>query len=117
MNRLVEIRTYKLKPGSRADFHELVSRQSIPLALQWQTDVVAYGPSLHDADGYFLIRAYRDLDDLKVSQDKFYSSDGWRQGPREAIISLIAADANAVFWLSNEAVEAVRNSAQPPATP
>lgn len=106
--RLVEIRTYKLKPGSGAAFHALVSGQSVPLLRVAQMDVVAYGQALHDVDDYYLIRSYANLQDLTSSQEEFYASAAWRQGPREAVITLIVSDANATMWLSTEAVEAIR---------
>src|SRR3989304_8851880 len=89
MKRLVEIRSYNLKPGSRAEFHRLVWEQSLPLLKRWRGDVVAFGPSPHDDNSYYLIRAYKDLEDRKSSQDAFYGSPDWRQGPREAIVSPI----------------------------
>ena len=110
MRRLVEIRSYKLKPGSGARFHELVLRQSIPLLKAAKMEVVAFGPSLHDPDAYFLIRAYDSVEHLESSQQAFYASAPWRQGPREAIIAHIESDANSVLWLSSEAVEAIRTS-------
>lgn len=110
MNRLIEIRSYKLKPGSGAEFHDLVAHQSVPLLAQSEMDVVAFGQSEHDADAYYLIRAFESLDHLRASQDAFYTSPAWRQGPREAIVSLIEEDSNAVLWLCVEAISAIRLS-------
>ena len=110
MNRLVEIRSYKLKPSSRERFHELVVTESIPLLRAWRMEVVAYGPSLDDADGYFRIRAHDNLEHLQASQQAFYGSDDWRKGPRQSIIDLIETDWNAVPWLTPEAVDAISNS-------
>ena len=73
-------------------------------------EVVAYGPSLDDADGYFLIRAYDSLEHLQSSHQAFYGSDDWRKGPRQSIIDLIETDWNAVLWLTPEAVNAIRSS-------
>lgn len=105
---VIEIRSYRLKPGSRERFHALVCQQSLPLMLAWGTDVVRLGPSLHDEDSYVLIRAYRDLAHLTGEQAAFYASDAWRQGPREAIVSLIAADHDVVMAVSEGQVEALR---------
>jgi hypothetical protein len=110
MNRLVEIRSYKLKPGSGTRFHDLVTHESVPLLRQWGVEVVAFGQSAHDPDSYFLIRAYDSLDHRQTSQAAFYGSDAWRQGPRESIIELIESDLDAVLWLTQEAVEAIRQS-------
>lgn len=65
---------------------------------------------MHASDAYYLIRGYESMEHLQSSQDAFYASAAWRQGLREAIVALIEADANAVMWLSSEAVEAMRQS-------
>jgi hypothetical protein len=67
----VEIRSYALKPGMRDAFHRLMSEAAIPMLHRWQVDVVAHGPSPHDADAYYLIRRYRDLAERETSQDAF----------------------------------------------
>lgn len=51
--------------------------------------VVLYGASLHDSDSYFLIRAFNSLDERQKTEDTFYGSTEWKQGPREAILALI----------------------------
>ncbi|MDT8991327.1 NIPSNAP family protein [Curvibacter sp. APW13] len=106
---VVEIRSYRLNLGSRDRFHELVCQQSLPLMLEWGMDVVDLGPSLHDADSYFLMRAYHDLTHLQATQAAFYASSAWRNGPREAIVAMIAADSNVVLALSPDRIEALRN--------
>jgi len=110
MQRLVEIRSYKLQPGSGAAFHHLVVTQSMPLLREYGTEVVAFGPSVHNADAYILIRAYDDLDHRLSSQETFYSSEAWRNGPRQAIIELIESDWDIVMWLSRDAVDSIRES-------
>jgi hypothetical protein len=110
MQRLVEIRSYKLKAGSGAAFHDLVVNQSMPLVRAVGMDIVKFGQSLLDPDSYFLVRAYDSLDHRRSSQEAFYSSSAWRNGPRQAIIELIEADWDIVLWLSSAAVDAMRNS-------
>lgn len=106
--RLIEIRSYRLQAGSRARFHQLVSEQSLPLMLAWGIDVLAFGPSLHDDCGYYLIRAFANLADLQTRQAAFYASPAWCSGPRAAIVELIVADSDVVLALSAAAVEALR---------
>ena len=107
--RLVEIRSYKLKPGSGARFHQLVCEESMPLLRAANVEVVAFGPSLHDPDAYFLVRAYDNIDHRRDSQEAFYSSDAWRNGLRQSIVELIEADQDVVLWLSLQAVDAMRD--------
>ena len=86
---VIEIRTYTLRAGAGAEFHRLVVEESLPMLERWGVEVVASGPSLDDEDSYVLIRAYPSLEELRRSQDAFYGSDEWRDGPREAIVSRI----------------------------
>jgi hypothetical protein len=94
---VVEIRSYRLEPGSGEAFHRLVMEEAIPMLESWGVDVVAVGPSLDDGDLYFLIRGYASLDELQRSQDAFYGSAEWRDGPREAILSLIESHVSVVI--------------------
>lgn len=108
MNRILEIRSYNLKPGTRARFHALVNEQSLPMLKRWGVDVVAYGPSPHDEGSYFLMRSYASLEDRQQSQDAFYSSAEWREGPREAIISLIDSDTSIVIEVDEATLQGLR---------
>ncbi len=108
MNRLIEIRSYKLKPGEGPEFHRAVEERAIPMLERWNTDVVAHGFSAHEADTYFLIRSYESLADLKARQDAFYGSDEWRSGPRAAVVDKIVSYLNTVLWLSPAAIDNMR---------
>lgn len=106
--RVVEIKSYRLTPGSRERFHQLLCQQSLPLMQAWGIDVLAFGPSLHDEHSYYLIRAFADLADLEATQAAFYASPGWRSGPRQAIVELIDSDNTVVLALSEAAIAALR---------
>jgi hypothetical protein len=93
---VIEIRTYKLRPGSGEAFRRTVVEESLPMLERWGVEVVAFGPSLDDEDSYVLIRAYPSLEERQRSQDAFYGSDEWRNGPREAIVSRIESDFSVV---------------------
>jgi len=108
MNHFVEIRSYNLKPGTRNEFHRLVIEQSMPMLKRWNVDVVAFGPSLHDEDSYYLIRRYDSLAHREQSEEAFYGSDEWRQGPREAIIALIERSTEILLELDEVTVQGLR---------
>jgi hypothetical protein len=110
VGRIIEIRSYRLKPGSALAFHHIMLTESVPLHKAFGIDLVAHGPSLHEPDTYFLIRAFDDLQDLIQSQKGFYASGAWRSGPREAIVAAIASDAVAVMWVDASAVQALRTA-------
>jgi hypothetical protein len=71
-------------------------------------DVVAFGFSTNDPNGYFLMRAFASLEDRQATEDAFYSSDVWRKGPRQSIIEHIESYQDTLVWLSPEAVELLR---------
>jgi hypothetical protein len=108
VNRFVEIRSYNLKPGTRSTLHELMVEQAVPMLRRWKVDVVAHGPSLHDEDSYFLIRAYASVAERQRSQDDFYGSAEWRQGPRESILALIDSYTSVVLELDEATVNGLR---------
>ncbi len=97
MTAVVEIRIYKLSPGSGAAFHRTVVEESVPMLQRWAVDVVAFGPSLDDDDSYYLVRSYASLEGRQRSQDAFYGSDEWRHGPRDGIVSRIESDSSVVL--------------------
>jgi hypothetical protein len=112
--RLVEIRAYRLKPGTRDDFHASMTRQALPMVRAYGMDVVAHGPSPIDADGYFLVRSFASLARLTAQEDEFYGSVPWREGPREALVSRIETYVDTLLWLSPGAIDDLRAGNVPP---
>lgn len=110
MTKAVEILLYTLQPGTGDGFHAIMQRVSVPLHRSIGMDVVSYGKSIHDPDAYYLIRAYADLEHLETSQEAFYKSDAWRSGPRSDIIARIASSLKSVVIMTDEAVEALRET-------
>jgi hypothetical protein len=70
--------------------------------------VVDFGPSPHDNDSYYLIRAYDSLEHRRASQDAFYGSAEWKQGPREKILALIDSDTSIVIEMDSGTVDSFR---------
>ena len=108
MNHLVEIRSYTLKPGTREEFHRLFLEEAYPMLQRWNVDVVAYGPSLHDENSYYLMRRFDSLAHREQSEDSFYGSAEWRQGPREAILACIESYAEVVLELDETTLQGLR---------
>jgi hypothetical protein len=109
VNHFLEIRSYALQPGMRDEFHRLFIEEAMPLLKRWSVDVVAaYGPSLHDEDSYYLMRRYNSLTHREESENAFYGSKEWRQGPRQAILALIENYTEIVIELEDVAVQGLR---------
>lgn len=114
MNHFVEIRSYTLKPGTRDEFHRLFLEEAFPILKHWNVDVVAYGPSLHNEDSYYLMRRFDSLADREQSENEFYGSEGWRQGPREAILALIENYTEVMIELDGDTVQGLRQARPTP---
>jgi hypothetical protein len=110
MNRVVEIRSYNLVPGARDRFHERFVREALPMLRRWNVEVVAYGPSLHDRDSYFLMRAFPGVDERQRSEDAFYGSDEWKKGPREAVLADIESYTTIVIALDEATIRGLARS-------
>lgn len=110
MKRLIEIRSYRLKPDAAARFREAMTARALPLLQRHGMDVVAFGRSEHEHESWFLIRAYRDHADLVAQQDAFYGSPAWREGPRAEIVNCIDDYLNTLLWLSDAGIDELRQS-------
>lgn len=77
---------------------------------RWKVDVVAYGPSLHDRDSYYLMRAFPGVDERQRGEDAFYGSEEWLKGPREAILADIESYTTIVVRLDDATVRGLRDS-------
>ncbi|MEG3789069.1 NIPSNAP family protein [Lysobacter sp. CCNWLW3] len=108
MKRLIEIRSYRLKPDAAARFQEAMRARALPLLREHGMDVVAFGRSWHERESWYLIRAYRDQADLVAQQDAFYSSPAWREGPRAEVVDCIDDYLNTLLWLSDAAIDELR---------
>ena len=105
---MVEIRSYNLKPGTRDRFHQLFLKEALPMLNRWKVDVVAYGPSLHDRDSYFLMRAFEGVEQRQTSEDAFYGSEEWIKGPRERVLADIDSYTTIVIQLDQPTLQGLR---------
>lgn len=89
---ILEIRTYRVRQGAVDEFVRIMREDAVPLLERFGVRVVNYGASLVAEDGLrdaFLIRAFGSLDERREQEERFYGSDAWRNGPREAIMARI----------------------------
>ena len=108
MNHFIEIRSLNLKPGRREEFQHLYMEEALPLLKRWDFDVVAHGPSLHDANTYYVIRRFDGLAQREQMEDAYYASDDWRKGPRERILALIENYTDIVLELDEVTVQGLQ---------
>jgi ketosteroid isomerase-like protein len=108
--KVLEIRSYNLKPGTRDRFHQLFLKEALPMLRRWKVDVVGYGPSLHDRDSYFLMRAFDGVAQRQKDEDAFYGSQEWLKGPRERVLADIDSYTTVVIDVDDVTMQGLRNA-------
>ena len=86
---ITELRTYKLKKGTSETFEKIFTEQSLPMLKRWKVNVVDFGFSLIDHESFYLIRSYESIEQRKQSQDAFYGSEEWINGPDKPLMNCI----------------------------
>lgn len=109
-DRVVEIRSYNLKPGTLETFERLFHERALPLLGKSGIDVVAFGRSLHDDNSWYLLRSFADVVRREESEDAFYGSDEWRQGPRQEILDCIDSYTTIVVSMDDDTISGLRRS-------
>jgi ketosteroid isomerase-like protein len=79
---------------------------------RFKVDVVGYGPSLHDADSYYLMRSFASIEERERSEDAFYGSEEWRLGPREAVLADIDSYTTVVVRLDDATLAGLRRTGE-----
>ncbi len=102
---LLDVRIYKLHPGRRDDFHVLVRDETVPLAVRDGQQVVAFGPSAHDDDSYYLMRAFTSAEHRARTLADFYGSEEWRTKYDARVMAFIESYQVAVIPASAEAID------------
>jgi hypothetical protein len=108
---ILEIRTYRLKRGTRDEFVRLMREAAVPLLAEAGVDTVRCGASLVDEDGNeeaYLMRAFPDLHAHEAQESAFYSSEAWRSGPRDAILACIESYHSVAIETTASAVDELR---------
>ncbi len=98
---MIEIFIINLKEGTREEFHHIFVTQSLPLLKKWNINVIAHGRSLHDENTYYVIRLFKSLEDRQTSEDAFYGSEDWKNGPREGLVPKIDSSSTIVIPTDN----------------
>ena len=73
---VVEMRTYKVKPGKRTEFLQIFRERSIPAHAEIGMKIL--GPFLSLEDPFFFMRGFPDLASREPMKAKFYEGPLWK---------------------------------------
>jgi hypothetical protein len=86
---IVEMRTYKLKPGKRTPFLEAFRTKSLPEHLKLGMKICGPFLSVEDSDVFFFMRGFPDLASREPLKAKFYDGDLWKRELENVLMPMI----------------------------
>ena len=75
---IIELRTYKTKPGRRAELLEVFRAKSTPAHAEIGMKILGPLLSIEDPDTFFFMRGFPDLASREPMKAKFYEGELWK---------------------------------------
>jgi hypothetical protein len=105
--RLLEIRLFKVQPGTRAEFDRISRDGTVPMMRRLGITVLAYGPAGNDEDGYVLLRAFdSEQQRIELSQS-LYEQPEWLERYDAPVTAMIVDYRTAVLPLDGTAFRVI----------
>ena len=86
---IIEMRTYKTKLGCREKFLEIFRTKSIPAHDEIGMKILGPFLSVEDADVFFFMRGFPDLDSREPMKAKFYEGELWKQELENVLMPML----------------------------
>lgn len=86
---IIEMRTYKLKPGCRPQFLQLFRSKSIPVHEKIGMRILGPFLSVEDPDIFFFMRGFPDLPSREPMKAKFYEGELWKSELENVLMPMI----------------------------
>lgn len=104
---IIEMRTYKTKPGLRAEFLEMFRTKSIPAHVEIGMKILGPFLSVEDPDTFFM-RGFPDLASREPMKAKFYEGELWKGELENVMLPMLekydvvlVEDADDLVWGSS----------------
>jgi len=86
---IIEMRTYKLKPGARDRFLAIFRTKSMPAHAEIGMKILGPWLSIEDPDTFFFMRGFPDLESREPMKTKFYEGRLWKEELEQVLMPLI----------------------------
>ena len=86
---IIEMRTYKLKAGLRAEFLEIFRTKSLPAHQEIGMKILGPYLSIEDKDVFFFMRAFPDLASREPMKAQFYEGELWKTELEHKLLPMI----------------------------
>ena len=86
---IIEMRTYQIKAGMRAQFLEIFRAKSVPAHAQVGMKILGPFLSVEDPDTFFFMRGFPDLASPEPMKAKFYEGELWKRELESVLMPML----------------------------
>ncbi len=86
---IIEMRTYKTKPGMRAQFLEIFRSKSRPAHAEIGMKILGPFLSVEDPDTFFFMRGFPDLASREPMKARFYEGELWKNELEKVVMPML----------------------------
>ena len=86
---VIEMRTYRLKPGTRPEFLEIFRTRSVPAHREIGMTIAGPFLSVEDPDPFFFMRGFPDLESREPMKAQFYEGELWKRELESVLMPMI----------------------------
>ncbi|PYS52811.1 MAG: hypothetical protein DMG13_14900 [Acidobacteria bacterium] len=86
---IIEMRTYKTKPGKRSQFLDIFHAKSIPAHTEIGMKILGPFLSIEDPDTFFFMRGFPDVASREPMKAKFYEGKLWKEELENILLPML----------------------------
>jgi NIPSNAP len=86
---IIEMRTYKTKPGKRSEFLDIFRSKSIPAHEEIGMKILGPFLSVEDQDTFFFMRGFPDIASREPMKAKFYEGELWKRELEKVLMPML----------------------------
>jgi hypothetical protein len=86
---IIEMRTYKLKLGTRAEFLQIFRAKSMPAHAAIGMKILGPFLSIEDPDMFFFMRGFPDLPSREPMKAQFYEGELWKSELESVLMPML----------------------------
>ena len=86
---IIEMRTYKTKPGKRTEFLEIFRSRSVPAHNEIGMKILGPFESVEDPDTFFFMRGFPDLASREPMKARFYEGELWKRELENVLLPML----------------------------
>jgi hypothetical protein len=86
---IIEMRTYRTKPGMRDEFLTIFRAKSMPAHREIGMKILGPFLSIEDADTFFFMRGFPTLESRKPMRQRFYEGELWRSELEHTLLPML----------------------------